>query len=361
MAARPRIRRRANWPDNLHEPRPGYYTWRDPIKKETHVLGRMPLAQAMEEARQANLEIARVKATKTLAERIAQPRETVADLLEKMPVSTRDNTVATRRHQDKVIRESLGSVACADLTTKQISDLLEKVKNEGKLRSAKMLRARLLAVCARGAALGWMTSNPATITEKIKAPTKRKRLSLEAFNAILEKAPEVTPWLQNAMLLALVSGQDRSTIGAWTRTSVKDGVASVQRAKTGVVMEIPLELRMDAIDMTLGDVIARCKTSGVVSKYLIHHMSDRGNVTRGAPIPLGSISSAFAEARLLAGISGENAPSFHEIRSLSKRLYDAQGNVDTKQLLGHLTDKMSELYANNRGLEPIRVNIKKAG
>ena len=51
-------------------------------------------------------------------------------------------------------------------------------------------------------------------------------------------------------------------------------------------------------------------------------------------------------------------PTFYHSRYC---LYDAQGNVDTKQLLGHLTEHMSELYANNRGLEPIRVNIKKAG
>jgi hypothetical protein len=68
MAARPRIRRRANWPDNLHEPRPGYYTWRDPITKETHILGRVPLAQAIHEAQQANFAIAGLKKTTTLAE-----------------------------------------------------------------------------------------------------------------------------------------------------------------------------------------------------------------------------------------------------------------------------------------------------
>src|SRR6185437_7430554 len=70
MAARPRIRRRANWPENLHEPRPGYYTWRDPRDGKTHVLGRMPLAQAIHEAQQANLVVENGKATSTLAERV---------------------------------------------------------------------------------------------------------------------------------------------------------------------------------------------------------------------------------------------------------------------------------------------------
>ena len=45
---------------------------------------------------------------------------------------------------------------------------------------------------------------------------------------------------------------------------------------------------------------------------------------------------------------GKGAPTFHEIRSLSKRLYDEQGNVDTKALLGHRTEKMGALYADPR-------------
>jgi hypothetical protein len=45
------------------------------------------------------------------------------------------------------------------------------------------------------------------------------------------------------------------------------------------------------------------------------------------------------------------------MRSLSKRLYMEQGNVDTKALLGHMTDAIADLYANSRGLEPVRVRI----
>ncbi|WP_229012362.1 phage integrase Arm DNA-binding domain-containing protein [Paraburkholderia gardini] len=54
MAARPRIRRRANWPDNLHEPRPGYYTRRDPRDGKTHIPGRIDLALAIFEAQEVN-------------------------------------------------------------------------------------------------------------------------------------------------------------------------------------------------------------------------------------------------------------------------------------------------------------------
>ncbi|MBC8739455.1 hypothetical protein F6X40_22205 [Paraburkholderia sp. UCT31] len=59
--------------------------------------------------------------------------------------------------------------------------------------------------------LGWMTANPALNTEPVKTKVKRRRLTLDDFCAVQAKAPEVANWLENAMLLALVSGQDRST------------------------------------------------------------------------------------------------------------------------------------------------------
>jgi hypothetical protein len=114
---------------------------------------------------------------------------------------------------------------------------------------------------------------------------------------------------------------------------------------------------MNAIGYSLEEVIVRCKSTGVVSKYLIHQI--RGNVKapRGSAIKLATISEKFLEARRLAGYTADNEPTFHEIRSLSKRTYMEQDGVDTKALLGHLTDAMADLYANSRGLEPLKVKI----
>jgi len=359
MAARPRIRRRANWPDNLYEPRPGYYTWRDPISKETHILGRMPLAQAIHEAQEANLALVSLKPKMTLAERLNLRKETVNDLLLKMPTRGADSTIRSRKYYDAYISKCIGSVPCAELTTKHIADMLEQLIDAGKAPSAHNIRTRLVAICKRGAALGWITSgNPAANTEQERLIVKRRRLrGIEEFNAIYEKAPEVCDWLQNAMLLALVSGQDRSTCARWERASIKDGIATAFRKKTKVYIEIPTSLRMDAIGMSLADVIARCRSTGVVSKYLIHHVRNKGGAKSGQPVKIDSLTRAFAEARELAGITGDDAPTFHEIRSLAKRLYEKQGGIDTKALLGHMTETAADLYADSRGIEPIRVKI----
>ncbi|MGT2474585.1 phage integrase central domain-containing protein [Paraburkholderia terrae] len=358
MAARPRIRRRASWPENLHEPRPGYYVWRNPITKKTLSLGYVPIEQAIFEVLEANAKAKEIIPTKRLVERMNDEQETIADLLDKMPTTgVKPATITARRHQDKTIRAALGLVKCSELTTKHVAEVLEEIEARGKMQWAVQVRSRMKAVCRRGMALGWMDKNPADATERAKVRVKRKRMTLDVFNATLKQAPKVAPWLPNAMLLALVSGQALSTVGLWERSSVKNGVATVTRAKTGVSIAIPLELRMDAIDMSLEEVIARCKASYVVSKYLIHHL--RGNVKapKGSAIKPKTISAKFLEARRLAGYSSDDDPTFHEIRSLSKRLYLEQGGVDTKALLGHLTDAMADLYANSRGLEPMKVRI----
>lgn len=357
MAPRPRIRRRANWPANLHEPRPNYYTWRDPRDGKTHILGRIDLAQAIYEAQEANAVVESGKATKTLAQRLTEEHKTIADLIEKMPKDGKPSTVSARKYYDEAIRKEIGTKDCRALTVKDVSDIVEAIKERGKLRWAQAIRSRMLQICAKGVALGWMEKNVAEITESMKVKVQRKRLTLDEFKAILDKAPQVADWLPNAMLLALISGQDRSTVARWERESIVGDMAIVRRSKTEVRIAIPLKLRMDAIGMSLADVIKRCTSTGIESQYLIHHQLTHVRSHRGSPVKIGSVSQAFADARELAGITGANAPTFHEIRSLTKRLYLEQGGVDTKALLGHSDDQTANLYANSRGLEPIKVKI----
>jgi integrase len=357
MAARPRIRRRANWPENMHEPRPGYYTWRDPRDGKTHILGRVALAQAIHETIEANAVVETSVKRQTLAERLQQHDRTIENLIGKMNTDgLAENTIAARRSLDKIIKKKFPCRSIDTFTTVEVSDFLEEIKARGKMRWAHSMRARLADLFTKATALGWIERNPVLATERVKVKVTRERLTLEQFNMILAKAPEVAAWLPNMMLLALVSGQDRSTVAAWPRNSVKDGEAVVFRQKTKRSIAIPVALRMDAIGLSLAEVIAMCK-SNVVSPYLIHHKQNRGMVKRGDIILLGTISDYFAEARLLAGIPKENAPSFHEIRSLTKRLYIEQGGVDTKALLGHSSDAVANMYADNRGIEPIKVKI----
>lgn len=365
---RPRDRRRRDWPTGLREPRPGYYTWRHPDGKEM-AIGRVGLHQAKQEAIAANEFV--MAQRPSLVERLTGAGNTMGQLLDRMPASEKSNTAKSWRSLDKKIRGALGTLPCHALTVKHCADLIEGEIAIGHKRTAQALRSRLVAVCAKGMTLGWLDANSAEPTDAGQVEVQRGRLTLETFRAIHAKAGEVKDWLPGAMILALVSGQDRSTVAGLRRSAnILPDVLKVKRGKTGVEIEIPLSLRLDIMGLTLADALKACE-SGIRSMkagrdYVVHHRREFGNAPLGGKVHPDNISEAFTEARRLAGIpdvlpDGKNAPTFHEIRSLAKRLYQAQGDVDSKALLGHLTDEMSDLYGNPRGVEPIRVAVQDSG
>ena len=69
----------------------------------------------------------------------------------------------------------------------------------------------------------------------------------------------------------------------------------------------------------------------------------------GSKIRETTIAQEFAAIRDEVGISGSNPPTFHEIRSLSTRLYkEKYGEEFAQALLGHKSDKMAALYQDER-------------
>lgn len=365
--ARRRSHRR-NWPRGLYEPRPGYFVWRHPLTGQTLAVGTVPLQVAINQALLANAHV--MQSAPTLVDKLEGRTETVADVLAIMPAAEKKNTAKSNRSLDKRIREKLGAIACGTLSVKHCAGLIDEVLAEGKQRLAQAVRSRLIVVCAKAMAKGWMGANPAEATEKVEVEVKRDRLSLDQFSAVLAVADQVAEWLPLAMRLALVTGQDRATIAHLKRAQIKtlDGgrFLVVQRSKTSdtnAPVAIPLDLALGAAGCSLADLLAH--RTGVVSPFVVHHVQPWGNAPVGSQVHPDRISHAFTEARALAGIpdtlaNGKGAPTFHEIRSLSKRLYDKQGGVDTKALLGHASDEAAALYADARGtepVEPIRVQI----
>lgn len=359
--ARRSIKRR-DWPRGLREPRPGYYAWED-SKGKIWPLGRVDLAVAKADAAAANLFEAGQAVT--LVQRLAEgpAGRTVAELLAKMTPAANQNTAKTDRTNDGKINRKLGTRLAGNLAVADCAELLEELTDQDKLRAAEALRSRLIAVCQKGMALGWMDRNPAEVTEKPTVTVRRGRMTLEMFHAVYAKAPDQAEWLQHAMMLALVSGQDRSTVAAMERSHVAGGVLTTWRTKTrgtNQPISIPLKLRLDVVGVSLAELVAH--KTGVLSRHLVHHVNPWGNAPAGSPVHPDRITHAFTAARQLAGIpdmgpDGKGAPTFHEIRSLAKRLYKAQGNVDTQALLGHATARMGELYEDPRGVEPIVVRV----
>lgn len=359
MNAARRDKRRRDWPRGLYEPRPGYYVYRSPDGK-TFALGCVDFAFARAEAISVNAHFSG-EAPRLLA-RVTGEDHTIADVLDEMPAAEKANTAKTWRTLDKRIREALGDVMCQDLTVAKCAKFIEAVvKDERKARTAEALRSRLYAVCQRGQQLGWLSSNPVEPTAKPDVNVQRRRLTLETFNAILARADEVNEWLRQAMMLAIVTGADRSTLVKIERGHAAGGVLTVSRIKTGARVAIPTSIRLEAVDASLADLLV--SRTSVLSRHVLHHVRPWKNAPKGSPIAPNLMSKAFKAARDLAfpeWSDDKTAPTFHEIRSLSKRLYKAQGNVDTKALLGHSTERMSDLYEDPRGAEAIAVRVTPA-
>lgn len=352
-AAARRNSARRGWPRGLYEPRPGYYVWRHPTTGETLPIGRITLAAAKSEAIAANLLVEGMRPS--LVDRVSGATQTISDLLGKMPAATAVNTMKARKSLDKAIGEALGAKRCSDLTVADCATFLEAVEESGRARLAQALRSRLMAVCKRGMQLGWMDANPVDPTRQASPEVKRGRLTLESYRAIRAKADEVAEWLGLAMDLALCTGADRVTVAGLTRANVDGEWLEYQRSKTGIKLRVPLSLELRAAGLVLADLV-RSRT-GVASRLLVHHVRPWGNAPVGSKVHPDRISHTFTEARKLAGIPDEGAPTFHEIRSLAKRLYEAQGNVDTQWLLGHRDKRTATLYANPRGAEVVLVKV----
>ncbi len=359
MSPARRSAKRRGWPAHLYEPRPGYFVYRHPKTGKTFALGYVPLAHARNEALLAN-RLVQDEALPSLVAMIQGETHTIADLIAKMPAPPKASSAKTVRAQDKRILAAMGQRECREVSVLHCAELVDGIAAEGKNTHASAVRARLRALFRYAATIGWMKENPAAATFKPRVKVKRGRLSLEQFLAIREKA---TGFLPRAMNLALVTGQDRSTVAAMQRADVKGGHLVCQRSKTedqNAPVAIPVELRLDAAGLSLADILR--ERTGIISPFLVHHTVGNGAAKPGDPVHVDRISEAFTEARRAAGIpdvdaDGKDAPTFHEIRSLAKRLYVKQGNVDTKQLLGHATDEMGELYEDPRDMVPVPVNV----
>ena len=110
---------------------------------------------------------------------------------------------------------------------------------------------------------------------------------------------------------------------------------------------LPLALRLDAIGLSIGDVIDQCDGYARKGKTLLRQ-------SNGQPLVVNSLSARFHQV-LITALGGRwnrpgTPPSLHECRSLSERLYRPQG-IDTQTLLGHKHLSMTDQYNNDRGLD----------
>lgn len=266
---------------------------------------------------------------------------TYRQLIDARPIS--DKTKANRHGALAHVLDYLGERSVSAVRPHEVAGMVQAIAATHPQTAKRVLHevADLFNECMN---YGWIDRNPAAGVKAPPCRVQRKRLTLGHWQDIKAHAEErMPPWVAHMMVLALVTGQRRSDLVKMKFDDVWDGHLHVEQAKTGTRLALPLTLRLDAIDCTLEQAIESCKTTEVQSQYMLHK-------SNGQRLADASLSARFEECRKAVLPSSDGIPaSLHECRSLSERLYRAQG-VDTRVLLGHKHQSMTDTYNDDRGL-----------
>lgn len=369
MSPRQRSKAKRGWPANLYE-RHGYYSWRSPIDGVEHGLGRDRVS-AFAEAVEANIHCAGLTGRPRLIDRltgsadrsIEKWNEKYQGMLAKADYAA--NTLRSYKSLGKrMVLMLKPETPLATVTALAISDgLAALTEGEGKGRTAQALRIYMRDSFREARVQGWYVGeNPVIDTRlPVAVEVKRSRLSFEVFMQVYHATD--LEWLKNAMALALVSGQRREDIAKAQFKDFHDGgwwcVQSSLKGPRRHRVFIPLNLRLNSFGMSLEDVLGHCRRTGIVSRYLVHQTAARGNSALGQQIWIDTLSKRFAETleRLKLDWGDKDPSTFHEIRSLSERLYSEQGGVNTQELLGHNDPETTAMYHDDRGLDWVRIKV----
>lgn len=252
-----------------------------------------------------------------------------------------------------LFRQHCGTLSLKDITALEISRIIDEVKMLGHDRMAQVVRMVLIDVFKEAQHFGHVPPgyNPALATKQPRNRIKRERLTFDEWKIIYAQAENHPPYLQCGMLLAIVTGQRIGDIVKIKFSDIWDDMLHIEQEKTGSKLAIPLSIKCDAIDMTLKQVISKCRDT-VLSQYLVHYRHTTSQAQRGEQVTANTLTTTFKKARDKCGLTWaeKSAPSFHEQRSLSERLYREQG-INTQKLLGHKSQKMTDKYNDDRGKE----------
>lgn len=323
--ARKRNKENEGLPPNLYK-RKGIYYYRDPRTKTEYSLGKNK-SLAITESIQANLVIYQSK--NSLIDRINNVKVvTLHDWLDDYMKILHKRDLKPKSLNDylcrvNIIKSKFENIDINLITAKDIHNFISSYE---KKTMAKLLRSTLSDSFNEAIASGIVDKNPVIVTKSPKVTVKRSRLTLEQFNQILRVSNDK---YRNIFLLSILTGQRIGDIAKIKWSDISNGRLLITQEKTGSKISIPLSLKLNAINMSICDVLNQLKNDSI-------------NV---CGVKSESIRDAFNKAL----IDADNKPTFHEIRSLSARLYeDEQGAEFASKLLGHKSMAMTSKYLDNR-------------
>lgn len=372
-------------PDNLYasaDARNGvtYYRYRDPRNGKYHGMGTDKAAAANDAlalnavilAGLAQSRIAAITAQKPDSPRLSAVILRHLELCEirhaRGKIAT--NTLKAKHSHGNAIRRMLGHKPIRDITVLDAAEIINGYVRQDKERAAQAIRSEGIEIFKTAIAEGVAVDNPFAKTRAIDAEVHRARLVIDTFRAVHAASQQLEACYTRMIELAAVTAQRREDIARIEFKPHRDATAWVESGALWIIQQktknrvcIPLTLRLEALDIEVGEVIARCRDN-VLSRYVLHHTRPFGTCQAGDPLHVNTMTKSFAKARdIVADRDGifwdadKTPPTLHEIRSLAERLYSAQGGIDTQALLGHRDPRTTSIYKDTRGAEWVRVKV----
>ncbi|EJH4501937.1 integrase [Cronobacter sakazakii] len=344
MAARRRSAKTRELPPNLYV-RNGYYSYRDPGTGKEYGLGR-DKRYAINEAVAANMAIYSSQGV-SLIDRINNVSvimfdEVLANFREEIARrKLKPSTLKRHNHQLMKITDYFSGTPLNSIDVRMVSGFLEERANGGKYAIANQFRALLSDIFRTAIATGLTSENPAAATRPFKTELKRSRLLLGEYLEIHKQAGLMSDWLPLCLDLALVTGQRESDLAAMRWSDIVAEKLCVIQSKTGAMLKISTTTGIDRLGVYLGDVLENLRAINGGHDKILGGKS------------VSAISERFRAARSATGLKWEgDPPPFHEVRSLSGRLYAEERGKDFAQaILGHKTSAMTDKYRDGRGRE----------
>lgn len=356
---RQRLAKNRALPPNLYVNSNGYYSYRHPVLKTQKGLGK-DRGEAIIKAKDANAALAAREPSSLVDWVLGKTDYTLAgwlpvyrELWEAKTAPAENTLKAAKSLLGRLAESDLAKMRMRHIETVHAAAYLEAFEKASGAGQARNMRSRLSDIFRWAETQGVIEvgKNPVAATFTAGYKVKRERLSLEQFWAIHAQAPV---WAKNAMMLALVTSQRRDDIANMKFADYKDGYLHVAQGKSGGETRLQIDgaIRLAKVGVSVGEVVSACRDL-IVSRHLVHYtersiMAKPGDMVQGPRIAV-----AFQKARDKAGIvatEGRTPPSFHEIRSLSERLYRDEFGADFAQaMLGHKSAQMTSKYDDLRG------------
>ena len=394
MAPRPRKKGRGDLPPNVTARKRGddiYYGWIDPrTSKEKSLKAKNDKPLAIKRGKALNAIIAQHQEAQLIStlssggKTIEQFFDQYIDLLSQRGL--KPNTIKSRKSLLNKWVGYVGNLSIDLVTPLHLTEAIQKEVDAGRKRQAVAMRSAAIDFFREAQVQGLFPAdkiNPAEIARSVKAPVTRARLGIDQLKTMLSFTSAKDQWEKNVLLLALLTGQSREDLAVaqfrrfpdWNSTLkkftewkkhesgpppefpysfIEDGYYHATRQKTGAMIRIPLSLKLDVIGYTVGDIVSQCRDS-VHSRYLIHHTRGFVEAQKGDPVHKDTVSRMFARVRNRAKLEfpeDKSPATFHEIRSLSIRLYtDQLGTKFAQTLVGHTDEETTAIYQDERSIK----------